>query len=321
METFTEIKPGLLNQSALALGFFDGVHPGHQSVIKKAVEQAKILGVTPAVITFKEHPRAVTLGKSPPLLTLPEQRLELCAQLGIEAALLLSFTEELCRLAPADYVRQVLVECMGAKAVSVGYNHRFGKNRTGDPELLRVLGKTMGYEVFVAGEVDFDGKEISSSRIREALGTGNVEQANELLGRAYAVPGVVTRGDGRGKKIGFPTANIVSAPELILPARGVYSGYCRLERGITLPCVINIGLRPTFGDNTTSTTEVHIFDLDEDLYDQPLTIRFVKFIRAERKFDGIAALTQQIAADCDLARRQLAEEDAGAVAERAGCLS
>lgn len=320
METFTEIKPGLLKQSSLALGFFDGVHPGHQAVIKKAVEEARALDVTPAVITFKEHPRAVTLGKSPPLLTLPEQRLELCEQLGMKAALLLSFTEELCRLSPSDYVRQVLVECMGARAVSVGYNHRFGRNRTGDAELLRVLGKTMGYEVYVAGEVEMEGKEISSSRIREALGNGNIELANKLLGRAYAVPGLVTAGDRRGRALGFPTANISSAPELIVPARGVYSGFCRIEKGKTLPCIINIGLRPTFGDNDALTTEVHIFDFDGDLYGKQLTVRFAHFIRAERKFENIDALKQQINADCELARRQLSD-DAGMVASRIGSLS
>lgn len=320
METFLEIKPGLLKKSAIALGFFDGVHPGHQAVINTAVKEAQSLGVTPALITFREHPRALTLGKSPPLLTLPEQRLELCEQLGIEAVLLLSFTEKLCRLAPADYVRQVLVECMGAKSLSVGYNHRFGRNREGDPELLRELGKEMDFSVHVAGEVELDGQEISSSRIRDALAKGDVVVANKLLGRAYAVTGVVGRGDGRGRTIGFPTANLISAPELILPARGVYSGYCRLEHGSTHQCIINIGLRPTFGEHLNPTTEVHIFDFDKELYGSNLTVRFAQFIRAERKFDGVESLVRQITADCETARKQLAE-DGGFVAARAGSLS
>ncbi|MBY0547892.1 MAG: bifunctional riboflavin kinase/FAD synthetase [Candidatus Obscuribacterales bacterium] len=308
METFLEIKPHLVKNSALALGFFDGVHPGHQSVIRTAVAEAKALGVTPALITFKEHPRALTLGKSPPLLTLPEQRLELCEQMGIEAVLLLSFTEKLCRLAPEDYVRQVLVECMGARSLSVGYNHRFGRNREGDPGLLRELGKNMNFSVHVAGEVLMDGTEISSSRIREALGAGSIELANKLLGRLYSVPGVVGRGDGRGRTIGFPTANLASAPELILPARGVYSGYCVLEQGTSHPCVINIGLRPTFGDHLAPATEVHILDFDRELYGSNITVRFSRFIRAERKFDGVESLVKQITADCELAGRQLAED-------------
>ena len=305
MKTFYEIKPGLIKRSSLALGFFDGVHPGHQAVIKKAVDEAKALGAVPAVITFKEHPRALTLGKSPPLLTLPDQRLEICEELGIEAALLLSFTEELCRLAPADYVQQVLVESMGACSLSVGFNHRFGRNRIGTPELLAELGKDMGFSVHVAPEVDIEGGPVSSSRIREALASADVDLARKLLGRAYAVHGKVVRGDGRGRSIGFPTANIESADELIIPARGVYSGFCRLQDGKTYACIINVGLRPTFVDTNLSRTEVHIFDFNEDIYEQFMTVRFNHFIREERKFSGIDELKAQIAKDCDVARKQL----------------
>lgn len=310
LKTFYEIKPELLKRSSLALGFFDGVHPGHQAVIKKAVDEAKALGAVPAVITFKEHPRALTLGKSPPLLTLPEQRLEICEELGIEAALLLSFTEELCRLAPADYVQQVLVECMGACSLSVGFNHRFGRNRVGTPELLAELGKDMGFSVHVAPEVDIEGAPVSSSRIREALSESQVETARTLLGRAYAVHGQVVRGDGRGRTIGFPTANVECPEELIIPARSVYSGYCRLENGNNYACVINVGMRPTFGESNLSKTEVHIFDFNSDIYDQYMTVRFVDFIRNERKFAGIDELKAQIAADCETAKKQLSGEKA-----------
>lgn len=310
MKIFNEIKPGQLSSSSLALGFFDGVHPGHQAVIRKAVEEADRHNAVPAVITFKEHPRALTLGKSPPLLTLPEQRLEICEELGIEAALLLSFTEELCRLAPADYVQQVLVDCMGARSLSVGFNHRFGRNRVGTPELLAELGQDMGFSVHVAPEVDIEGAPVSSSRIREALAQSDVELARRLLGRAYAVHGLVVRGDGRGKSIGFATANIESAEELIVPARGVYSGFCRLEDGKTYSCVINIGLRPTFGENVAPRTEVHIFDFNSDIYDQKMTVRFMHFIRNEKKFNGIDELKSQILKDCEAARRMLIGESA-----------
>lgn len=304
MKTFYEIKPGLLKRSSLALGFFDGVHPGHQEVIKKAVEEAKLLDAIPAVITFKEHPRALTLGKSPPLLTLPDQRLEICEELGIEAALLLSFTEELCRLAPQDYVQHVLVECMGACSLSVGFNHRFGRNRIGTPELLAELGKDMGFSVHVANEIDIDGEPVSSSRIREALSQANIDLACKLLGRPYAVHGKVVRGDGRGRSIGFPTANVECAEELIIPARGVYAGNCTLQDGKTYHCVINVGLRPTFGESTMSKTEVHIFDFSGDIYDQHMTVRFTHFIRQERKFAGIEELKDQILLDCQTAKRQ-----------------
>lgn len=305
MHIFHEIKPGLLKRSSLALGFFDGVHPGHQSVIRKAVEEAASLGATPAVITFKEHPRALTLGKSPPLLSLPEDRLEICREMGIKAALLLSFTEELCRLAPEDYVKQVLVESMGACSLSVGYNHRFGRNRIGTPELLASLGQSLDFVVHVAPEILIAGSPVSSSRIRDALAAGDMELCKQLLGRNYKVSGIVERGDGRGRKIGFPTANTACAPELILPALGVYSGVCRLEDELVYPCIINIGLRPTFGNNESPRTEVHIFDFDKDIYGQKLSVTFMHFIRKEKRFSGVEELKAQIEKDCQIARENL----------------
>lgn len=293
----------MIKRSSLALGFFDGVHPGHEAVIKRAVEEAKKLGVTPAVVTFKEHPRQLTLGKSPPLLTLPEQRLELCEKLGLEAALLLSFTEELCRLSPDDYVQQVLIDCMGAQSLSVGFNHRFGRNRHGTPELLAEIGKEKGFTVFVTQEVLIDGLPVSSSRVRSALELGDAELCTKLLGRPYTVPGIVVRGDGRGKQLGFPTANLKSAEELILPARGVYGGICSLADGRQLPSVINIGLRPTFGNNDQLTTEVHILNFNEEIYDQNVCVHFTKFFRKERKFASVDELKSQIMLDCQMAIR------------------
>lgn len=295
-----------MKRSSLALGFFDGVHLGHQSVIKKAVEQAKLRGVTPAMITFKDHPRAVTLGKSPPLLTMPEQRLELCAQLGIEAALLLSFTQELCNLSAEDYVRQVLVECMGGCSLSVGLNHRFGHNRVGTPEMLREIGKNFNFDVHIAPEIILEGSPISSSRIRHSLAHDNPEFVQRLLGRPYSIGGLVERGDGRGRSIGFPTANVATPEELILPGQGVYSGTCRLETGKNYPCIINIGLRPTFGKHLLPRTEVHIFDFEGNLYGERLIVCFLHFIRKEQRFASIDELKVQINKDCALARKQLA---------------
>ncbi len=308
LKTLTEIKPGLLKKSSLALGFFDGVHPGHQSVIKKAIEEARAQDAVPALITFREHPRALTLGKSPPLLTMPEQRLEVAEELGIEAALLLSFTEELCRLSPEDYVQQVLLDCMGACSLSVGFNHRFGRNRVGTPELLIEIGKSKGFTVHVSPEVLIDGDPVSSSRIREALAARNVELAYRLLGRAYSVKGQVVKGDMRGRSIGFPTANLGTPEELILPSPGVYSGNCRLENGKVYDCVINIGFRPTFGHSEKASTEIHIFDFSDDLYEQKISLNFLHFIRQEQKFSNVEELKKQILADCEIAKKQLAHD-------------
>jgi len=306
LDTFYEIKPGLFKQAACALGFFDGVHPGHQVVIRKAVEEAQRLGVVPAVVTFKEHPRSLTLGKSPPLLTLIDQRLELFEQLGIRAALVLSFTEELCRLSPEDYVRSVLVECLGAKSLSVGFNHRFGRNRVGDPELLRELGKKYGYEVHTAGEVIMDGAPVSSSRIREAITAGRVEEAMQLLGRPFAIGGAVAHGEGRGHLIGFPTANITVPEEQVEPAIGVYTSVVRLPDGMRLPSVVNIGRRPTFGEGGSITTEVHVLDYQGDLYGKQLQLEFLRYLRPEKKFENVDALKAQIAGDVDESRQYFA---------------
>lgn len=302
LEVFYEIKPKLLEKSALALGFFDGVHPGHQVVIRKAVEEAERFGAVPGVVTFKEHPRALTLGKSPALLTTIDQRLELFSAHGIKSALVLSFTEELCRLDPEDYVRTVLSEAMGAKSLSVGFNHRFGRNRIGTPQLLADLGKKFGFCVHVASEVIIDGSEVSSSRIREAIKAGHAEVAHNLLKRPYAISGKVVRGDQRGRTIGFPTANVDVCPDLVMPALGVYAGRAVLEDGSIHDCVVNIGVRPTFGGGERSVTEVHIFDFAKDIYEQELQVQFWHYLRPEQKFNGVEELCAQITRDCENAR-------------------
>lgn len=311
MDTFYEVKPGLLKKASLALGFFDGVHPGHQVVIRSAVDEAKKLGITPGVVTFKEHPRSLTLGKSPPLLTLIDQRLELFEQLGIEAALVLSFTEELCRLAPEDYVRSVLVEAMGARSLSVGFNHRFGRNRIGDAQLLKQLGIEFGYTVHVAGEIIDEGIPISSSRIREAITQGKVEEARRLLGRPFAISGTVDHGEGRGHALGFPTANITVSEEQVEPAIGVYVTVVRLPDGkrARLPAVVNIGRRPTFGSSESITTEVHVIDYEANLYGQKLQLEFLRYLRSEQKFNSVDELKAQIAKDVKQAREYFLNHD------------
>jgi riboflavin kinase/FMN adenylyltransferase len=302
LDTFYEIKPGLLDKSALALGFFDGVHPGHQVVIRRAVEEAQRLGARSGIVTFKEHPRALTLGKSPPLLTTLEQRLELFSALGVQSALVLSFTEELCRLDPEDYVRQVLLDALGAKSLSVGFNHRFGRNRVGTPQLLAELGDKFDYVVHVAPEVIIGGSEVSSSRIRDAVLGGQAELAHEFLSRPYALCGKVVRGEGRGHKIGFPTANIEVDKDLVLPKLGVYAGRAVLSDGQSHDCVVNVGVRPTFENEAHLVTEVHIFDYSSDIYDQKLQVELWKYLRSEKKFGSVDELRLQIAEDAQNAR-------------------
>jgi riboflavin kinase/FMN adenylyltransferase len=322
LETFYEAKPGLLQQSAVALGFFDGVHPGHKVVISKAVDEARRIGATPAVITFKDHPRLLTRGASPLLLTVIEQRLELFAQLGVEATLALSFTEDLCRLTPRQYVQSVLLDAMGARSISVGYNHHFGRDREGNPELLKKFGSEMNFAVHVAPMVYVDGLEVSSSRVRECVLSGDVHAAQQLLTRPYAILGEVVQGEGRGRKLGFPTANLSIYQFQCLPQRGVYMGIARLEDGSKLVSVINVGYRPTFkpmpdggagsdiapansgpdAPPTDMLVEVHILDFDKFIYGQKLFVEFLHYLRSEQKFDGVESLKRQIDLDCRKAR-------------------
>lgn len=307
MKVFTDLAPRLIGNSNLAIGFFDGVHPGHQDVIQQAIRHSRKTGEIPAIVTFREHPRSLTLGKSPPLLTLPEQRLALFESMGIEAVLLLSFTEDLCRLSPEDYVHNVLVEAMDARFISIGYNHRFGRNREGTPQLLKELGKRFNFTVAVAKEILVDGHEVSSSRIRQKLNEGEVAEAEKLLGRPYSIIGQVVKGDQRGRTIGFPTANIKCPEELIIPKTGVYAGLLEIHEGEkpVLPCVVNIGYRPTFHNNMQLSIEAHILDFSSDLYDKHVALHFLARLREEVKFPDIATLKTQIEHDCQKARKLL----------------
>ena len=298
METYYEAKPGLVDKSAVALGFFDGVHPGHRSVIQKALDDAKRLGIKSGVVTFKDHPRSLTRGRSPMLLTVIEQRLNLLKELGVDFALVLAFTEELCLLSPREYVENILVNSIGSKSISVGHNHHFGKDREGDANLLASMGKSLDFTVNVANMVTLDGEEVSSSRIRHFIENGMMQKAANLLQRPFSVLGEVEHGDGRGKEIGFPTANLDVYEYQMLPKRGVYVGRARLASKEVIGCVINVGLRPTFETKQSELTiEAHLIDHFERLYGQNLEIEFLDFLRDEKKFASKEELVEQIQRD------------------------
>jgi len=311
LEIFHDIRTNLLKSSAIALGFFDGVHLGHQAVIKATINEGKARGITAAVVTFRDHPRALTHGNSPLLLTLIEQRLALFEALGVETTLVLTFTEELCRLSAREYVESVLVNGMNAKLISVGYNHHFGRQREGNPQLLSEFGQSMNFEVQIAKPVFLDSIEVSSSKIRECLASANLDLANKLLSRPFSLRGKVVAGEGRGAKLGFPTANLEISPVQMLPAQGVYGATVRILDQInekTLhQAVANIGSRPTFDKtgNAAVVTEVHLLDFKDNLYHKNLEIYFHKYLRAEKKFPHIDALKAQIDSDCQKAHNWL----------------
>ncbi|MBC7997343.1 MAG: bifunctional riboflavin kinase/FAD synthetase [Leptolyngbya sp.] len=310
MKVLTEARPHLIEKSAIALGFFDGVHPGHQVVIGKAVEEARRLGVQSGVVTFRDHPRALTRGAHPLLLTDIDQRLDLFKKLGVDVTLVLTFSEDLCRLSPREYVEKFLVNSMGAKSISVGHNHHFGRDREGDPDVLRKFGEELDFCVHVAPMVYVGEIEVSSSRIRESIVDGNMARARSLLSRSYAVGGVVVRGDGRGRQIGFPTANVKLRDYQLVPRTGVYAGRVHIGADEVCDAVINVGYRPTFkaaGSEADPLVEAYLFDFDRDIYDASCTVEFVEYIRPEKKFDGIDSLITQIKVDATASRDVLAK--------------
>lgn len=303
-ETSCKIKERLIDESAIALGFFDGVHPGHRAVIQKALDDARKLGVKAGIVTFKDHPRSLTRGKSPALLTVIEKRLELVEALGVDFALVLSFTEELCQLSPSEYVENVLVRATGARSISVGHNHHFGRDREGDADLLKRMGKDLGFTVNVASMIRVNDREVSSSRIREHVLNGQMQDAAELLQRPFSVRGEICHGDGRGRTIGFPTANLEIYEFHLLPRQGVYAGRARFGDDEIFDCVINVGMRPTFKEGGEESearpvVEAHLFEIEAgaDLYGRELDLQFLDYIREEKRFDSKEALVEQIKQD------------------------
>jgi riboflavin kinase/FMN adenylyltransferase len=288
--------------TAVAIGFFDGVHLGHQLVIGEARRLAAELGAKSAVVTFDRHPASVVRPESAPrLLTDLDQRLELLEAAGIDYALVVRFDEDRSHEPAEAFVRNELVGCLGARAVIVGADFHFGHGRKGDVALLREMGATLGFEVDglelmasgVAGATP-----VSSTAIRAALAEGDLEAANRMLGRAHEVRGVVERGDRRGRDLGFPTANVAVPAEVQLPADGIYAGWYVHPDGTRTEAAISLGRRPTFYDDQPySLLEAHLLDFAGDLYGQPARVCFVRRLRGEAKFDSIETLVEQIGRD------------------------
>jgi riboflavin kinase/FMN adenylyltransferase len=290
--------------SVVALGVFDGVHLGHRAILETAVERAKATGGTAVACTFDPHPAEVLQPDRAPLpITTLDERLALIAETGITVPVVVPFTAQLAAMEPEAFVKEVLVERLGAREIVVGFNHRFGRGARGDTALLGELGERLGFHVAVVPPTDVDGTPVSSSAIRAALQRGDLDQAARLLGRPYFVGGQVVAGAGRGRTLGFPTANIAADRPLLIPA-GVYA--CRLAVGDAVyGAVLNAGIRPTFGEKVF-TLEAHVLDFSGDLYNRRVRLDFVRRLREERKFSGIDALKAQIEADVAAGRGALA---------------
>ena len=300
---------------AVAVGVFDGLHLGHEGLIARAVSRAA--GGRCLAISFDPHPDLVLAKEfraQPPLTPLPEKH-ERLAALGAEL-LVLPFTRELAALAPEEFVDTYLVGPHHPDWLVVGEDFALGKGRSGNVERLRAIGTARGFQVESVPLLAMDGEPISSSRIRERLAAGQVADAARLLGRRYSLSGQVVRGDGMGRRLGWPTANLRLHDEKCLPSLGIYAVWVRIDGGEDrLPGAMSVGVRPTFGGQAV-TLEVHLIDWQGDLYGREVEVQFVEWLRAELKFDGPEALVAAIGEDVTQARQRLAGIGAsGGVAE------
>ena len=287
--------------TVLTLGVFDGLHLGHQRIMKRVVERARAANAVATAITFDPHPRAVLHPASaPPLLQTLDQRLANLEVLGIEQAIVIPFSREFAAQPAMDFLTDIIRDRLHAREVYLGKGFAFGKDRGGNIQLLREMSSKLGFVADEVNEVQIRGVRISSSKIRDLLANGSVNLARRMLGRPYGVEGVIIRGNRRGHTIGFPTANL-KPHNRVIPRYGVYATATLID-GKWRKSITNIGVRPTFDSDSEPSIESYIFDFDGDLYGDVLRVRFLYRIRDERKFNGIDELKAQIVKDTRRAR-------------------
>ncbi len=293
---------------SFAIGYFDGVHLGHQAVIHEAVLRAGECGGKSVVLTFYPHPaRVLRPQDSPLMLTSINHKLDLIKELEVDYCLIIDFTPQFAQTEPEEFIRQLFAACGSLDSICVGQQWAFGHQRRGNTELIRRLGIELGFAVAEVSSVNLHGDVVSSTAIRKHLKEGDLFSVGRYLGRRYSILGEVVHGQKLGRKIGFPTANLEVFTE-ILPPDGVYVCWARVEGGI-FPAVVNLGIKPTLSSSTSApSVEVHMIDFERDIYGQRLEVIFKKFIRPEKKFDSLVELKEQIARDIEEARGFLAME-------------
>ncbi len=302
MQIARDLAPGLADRATvLSIGRFDGVHLGHQHLIRTTVERARALDMVSAVLTWEPHPRAVLQPGHPlQLLTDLEEKIEQIRRLEPDLLIIAPFNETIRNLTAAEYIAQIRA-ALPIRELWVGEDFAMGRGREGDIPRLMEIGREVGFAVGALSKYTVAGIPVSSSRIRELILGGNVAGASALLGRPFALRGIVAHGDGRGRQIGFPTANLQVSADMALPANGVYACRAYLAAGERIPAVTNVGVRPTFA-GTQRVVEAHLLDWAGNLYDQPLRLEFLMRLRSERKFSGIDELVAQIGNDVAEAR-------------------
>ena len=299
-EGLEHVPPG---RRAVAIGSFDGVHLGHRRVIAAAVEAAADHALVSAVVTFQPHPmRVLRPEQAPDELSTIERQAELAALLGPDELVVIAFDHELSQMSAEQFGERVVAGILGARRVFVGGNFRYGHRAAGSVATLTEQGRELGFEVTVVPMLEVDGAPVSSSRIRALLAAGDVAAAARLLGRAPWVEGTVVRGDGRGRQIGVPTANVQQPAHAVRPAIGIYAGRAHLA-GEDHPAAISVGRNPTFPDDARAVrVEAHLLDFDRDIYGEPIRVEFGHRLRDELRFDSVEELVAQMRRDIQRAR-------------------
>lgn len=302
--TDQEIRRDHGKPMVVALGSFDGIHKGHQIIIGETVHQAKAVGGLSGVFTFHPHPlRVLAPEQAPGLITALPQKMRILNELGVDCLVLKTFTKDFANTDFRSFVEEYLVGYLKVKGVVVGEDFRFGRASIGNVAAMQELGKAFGFTVTVFETIRVNGIEVRSTLIRELVQTGRVDELETYLGRPYAIAGKVAHGDGRGRHLGFPTANVTLSEDYIIPRYGVYAVQLLID-GERYPAVANIGVRPTFQRSELSI-EIHIMDVSMDLYGRDVEVEFIKMLRAEKRFDSVDELVRQITADANTARQIL----------------
>ncbi len=306
MQQFRPLETYHLDSSWITVGSFDGVHRGHQALIRELVSGARAAGVPAVAVTFYPHPAVVLRNlEGRYYLTSPEERAELLRAHGVDHVVTMTFDRALASLTAMEFMQRLKTR-LGLRALVVGPNFTLGRNREGNIPRLEEIGQELGYRVVVVDPLVEDGTVVSSSEVRQALQSGNVTRAAELLGRRYSVSGEVVHGDGRGRSIGLPTANLLVWPQRILPANGVYATWVVLD-GRRLPSVTNVGVRPTFANQPeTPQVEAHLLDFNRDLYGKEIAIEFVEYLRPEEWFPSAEAMMEVVKKDIERSREVFA---------------
>lgn len=294
-------------RSVVTVGTFDGLHRGHQAIIQELKNEAQKRGAHTTAITFEPHPQLILQRPDKPpvhILTTVEEKIALLQEANLDSLVVIPFTPKFSRTSSEDFVRDILLRRIGMQAIVLGHDHGFGKNREGDIDTLTKMGQALGFEVREVPPFEIDGIAVSSTRVREALALGEIEKAAYYLGRPYSLSGTVVRGEGRGQKLGFPTANLLPTHDRkLVPAEGVYAVWVEREasgrkapNAQRHPGMMNIGYRPTFG-NLARTLETHLIDFSGELYGELITIYFVARLRNEQKFASAQDLIEQLHRD------------------------